>query len=318
MKRKFFHRLCDWLWNLFCFVSIVGIWPRWIEPRILRVKKKKFSIDPRLKGLKIAFFSDLHLQRSTPEALLTKILKKTEEFKPDLVLFAGDFLCYSRLECKDRFLSFFNGFSAPLGCFAVLGNHDYDQSGGLNTQQEYDLIEPGRESFVVAGMKRLFTLRTPSGVFSANLKRLGLHQELHEYIRKTPFQLLQNETVQCEYKGNRFNITGLGEYSLNMCNVDLAMQNYDRTVSGVILAHNPDAIKLLKDLPGDFIFSGHTHGGQVNLPWLWKRVTILENRNLKQGFIRWNNKNIYVTRGVGSIFTFRLFSPPEVVLLTLE
>lgn len=318
MKRKFLHRCCDWIWNLFCFVSIIGIWPRWIEPRILRVKKKKISIDSQLKGLKIALFSDLHLQGSTSDSLLKKIVKRTNEFQPDLVLFVGDFLCYSRLDNKERFLSFFNAFSAPLGCFAVLGNHDYDKNGGLNAQDEYDLIEPGRDSFVIAGMKRLFSLRTPTGIFSENLKSVNPHSELGDYIRQTPFQLLQNETVQCEYKGKRFNVTGVGEYSLNMCKVDLAFQNYDKNCSGIVLAHNPDAVKLLKDCPGDFICSGHTHGGQVNLPWLWKRVTILENRNLKKGFIRWKNKKIYVTRGVGSIFTFRLFSPPEIVLLTVE
>ena len=63
---------------------------------------------------------------------------------------------------------------------------------------------------------------------------------------------------------------------------------------------------------------GHTHGGQVNLPWFWKKFTLMENPQLKRGLVRMLDKWIYINRGVGSIMQFRWFAKPEILLLTLE
>lgn len=318
MSRKFLLTCCDLLWDLWCIVTLVGIWPRWIEPRLLFTTRLGVKLNPRLKGLKIALFSDLHLNNHTSSTLLKKITNRTREFNPDLVLFAGDFLCYSKLDCHERFQTFFNSFSAPLGCFAILGNHDYDQCVGLNDAGEYDLLPPKKQSFVVSGFKRIFKSTVPIGVHAEALSKIGIHEDLHKLLQKTPFQLLQNTTVCCDYQGVKLNVTGVGEYALNQCKPTTAFKNFDLEASGIVLAHNPDAIKLLKGFPGTMIFSGHTHGGQVNLPWIWKRLTLMENMRFKGGLFSDEEKQIYVTRGVGSVFSFRWFSPPELVLVTLE
>jgi predicted MPP superfamily phosphohydrolase len=318
MSRKFLHTLCDGLWDLWCLISVVGIWPRWIEPRSLSTTRLNVRLDPGLKGLKIVLFSDLHLHTKTPESLLKKITQKTRDFAPDLVVFVGDFLCYSKMGCHDRFHSFFNAFSAPLGCYAALGNHDYDQTVGLNEIGEYAVLPSKKQSFIISGLKRLFSTSKPTGIHSENLATVGFHRELGELLAKTPFRLLHNETVQASFKDTVFNITGVGEYTMNQCKPDIAFKEFKKDFSGIVLAHNPDAIKHLVGFPGDLILSGHTHGGQINLPWIWKKLTVLENMRFKKGSFRDEEKHIYVTRGIGSVFSFRWFSPPELVLITLE
>lgn len=318
MKVNNLNRYFDRLWDLWCLVSLIGIWPRWLEPRTLFTTKLKVAIHPDLKGLKIAFFSDLHLNEKTSARFLKKIIRKTSRFKPDLVVFAGDFLCYSRLHSKERFQSFFNSFSAPLGCFAVLGNHDYSESIGFNEQGDYDVYLPAKQSFIVSGFKRLFNRMVPSGVHSERLSALTPHAELVAMLKNTPFKLLHNQTVQREYQGVAFNITGVGEYTANKCAPKAAFENFKQSAPGIVLAHNPDALKSLRDFPGDLLLSGHTHGGQINLPWIWRKLTILEDMRHKKGLFIEEGKNIYVTRGVGSVFSFRWFSPPELVFITLE
>ncbi len=319
MNKKFIHRCCDFLWDAWCAISIVGIWPRWIEPKLLQTTRMKMQLDPRLNGLKIALFSDLHLNHKTSESLLNKISARINNFHPDLVLFAGDFLCHSTLDCEERLQKFLNTFKAPLGCYAVLGNHDYSDTAGLNANGEYDVMsERKNESFFLAGMQRLFNPIAPIGVHHPRLSKISLHESLRSLLQKTPFKLLVNESVSCEYRGAKLNVTGLGEYTMNHTLPAQAFENYAPDAKGIVMAHNPDAIRLLMPFPGDLIVSGHTHGGQVNLPWVWKKLTVMENRKWKSGFFEENDKKVYVTRGVGSVFTFRWFSPPEIVLVTVE
>lgn len=276
-------------------------------------------LDSGLKGMKIALFSDLHLNKNTSEALLRTITKRIEKFQPDLILFAGDFICHSTLSCEQRLQKFLNTFKAPLGCYAVLGNHDYSDTAGLNADGEYDVMsERKNESFFLAGMQRIFNPIAPRGVHSPRLAKISLHNELPEVLKGTPFRLLVNETVTCEYQGVKLNVTGVGEYTMNHTRPAAAFENYDSNAKGIVLAHNPDAIPLLNSYPGNVVFSGHTHGGQVNLPWVWKKLTVMENRKWKSGFFDEGDKSVYVTRGVGSVFSFRWFSPPEVVLATVE
>ncbi len=318
MKSRRLNHVFDFLWDIWCLITLVGIWPRWLEPRALFTTRLKVAIDPGLKGLKIAFFSDLHLNETSSESFLKKIIHKTQRFKPDLIVFSGDFLCYSQLHSAEKFQSFFNAFSAPLGCFAALGNHDYNQSIGFNSRGDYDLHKPEKQSFIVSGFKRLLKKLKPTGVHSDTLSALIPHSELERLLKNTPFQLLHNQTVQRVFQGEKFNVTGVGEYSAGQCDPKAAFQGFEKSFSGIVLAHNPDALKALKEYPGDLYLSGHTHGGQINLPWIWKKLTVLENMRFKKGLFVEGDKKIYVTRGVGSVFSFRWFSPPELVLITLE
>jgi hypothetical protein len=71
--------------------------------------------------------------------------------------------------------------------------------------------------------------------------------------------------------------------------------------------------------PNSLVLCGHTHGGQVNLPWMWKKFTLMENIQYKQGLHALGNGRLaYISRGVGSVLTFRWFAPPEIVCITLR
>jgi uncharacterized protein len=323
MKVPFFNKkiyLSDVLWDGWCIASIIGIWPRFIEPNLIQTTKLTLKIKklpPALAGLKVLQFSDIHLHAGIPDFFLNKLRKKIKVLAPDIIVFTGDFLCYSRLRDKVRLKKFLDSFEAPQGCYAIFGNHDYQKPVSINAMGEYDIIEH-RSSLISKGFSRIFTTTQLAKKVTLAAKETGTHPELEELLKTTPFEVLHNTCKLLSIKGSHLNICGLGEYTLGRCLPEIAFKGYDNRYPGILLAHNPDSVPLLMQFPGDIILCGHTHGGQINLPWLWKKFTLLENMQFKQGLFHLDDKWIYVNKGVGSVMQFRWFAMPEITLITLE
>lgn len=308
----------EWLWEAWCIASGVGIWPRYIEPRLLSTTHLSPSISTQIEGLKILHFTDLHWNRQFPKKLIVKIKNKIDAFKPDLILFTGDFLCRSRLENANELKLFLRSLNAPLGCFAVLGNHDYARFVTVNSKGDYDVEQKESGSIIGKGFKRLFSSTTLTGASTPEVGKIGYHEELIDLLNDTPFLLLNNQTIQVLYKGLPINICGLEDYFLGRFNPEIAFKKYLKEYPGIVLSHNPDTFRILKGYPGDLILSGHTHGGQINLPFLWKRLTRMENPQYKRGLFVLDSKWGYVNRGISSVMKFRWFAMPELTCITMR
>lgn len=312
--------LLESLWDTWCCVSIVGIWPRFIEPNLLTTTKLDFPISnlpPELEGLRILQISDLHLNPQVSQNFLDKLENKIRALEPDILVFTGDFICYGKMQDVKRLRKILSQFKAPYGSFAILGNHDYDKPVSVSPEGNYDIIDSSG-SIVQRGFKALLQERIVTGKVTDKAKAVGFQTDLLELLKSSPLTLLHNETKKIPVKGSFLNVCGLGEYMLGKCLPEEAYKNYDPEYPGIILVHNPDGIKKILGRPGDLILSGHTHGGQVNLPWMWKKFTLLEDRSLYKGLYKREGKWIYVNRGVGGVMKFRWFSPPELLLATLK
>lgn len=315
-KFALLNLLTEGLWNLWCLVSVVGIWPRFIEPNIVQISRLKISLNG-VKGIRLVHISDLHYGSHLSKFFQQKIIKRVKTLSPDVIVFTGDFLCYAKTEYLNDIQEFLNHFQAPYGCFAILGNHDYAEFISVNDQGHYDVVKV-ESSTIVRGFKRIFAPPKLTGEITHKARSVKMNEPLLFMLKKTPFKLLHNETIQLSIRQQIFNLTGLGEYSLGKCDAEEAFKNYDYNHPGIVLTHHPDSIKILKDFPGDLILSGHTHGGQINLPWLWKKFTLMENMNLIKGLVSLLNKKIYINRGLGSVMHFRWFSLPEILLIQTE
>jgi hypothetical protein len=312
----------DLLWDFWCLVSVVGIWPRFIEPRLIATTKLSIkipSLPKNLNGLKILQLSDLHFHPGIPDYFLKKMISKIRRLAPDLIVFTGDFLCCSKLVDQDRLQQTLAAMQAPFGCFAILGNHDYSEYVSINQNGDYDVSEDKKSSSITKGLKRLLNKEVSvTKKVTARAQNAALHQPLVDLLKKTPFELLHNRTTLVPIKGSHLNICGLGEHMLGRFLPEEAFQGYDHSFPGVVLTHNPDSVPHLKGFPGDLVLSGHTHGGQVNIPGMSKKFTVLENMHLKRGLKKIDGKWVYINRGIGSSMTFRCFSVPEITLLTLS
>jgi len=111
----------------------------------------------------------------------------------------------------------------------------------------------------------------------------------------------------------------------------------------VVLSHNPDTAEVLQKWRVDLQLSGHTHGGQIDLPRLGPLPQYIKPiRSMVPDFLRpiipfmadcykvvrhWEwaqgshkvgNNYLYVNRGLGTYFPGRLFCPPEVTVIELS
>jgi predicted MPP superfamily phosphohydrolase len=111
----------------------LALWALWIEPASLRVASYRLSI-PRwpaaCSGLSVAVISDLHVGSPfNGIAKLERVVAETQRAQPDLVLLAGDFVIQGvrggRFVAPEITAVKLGEIAAPLGVFAVLGNHDW-------------------------------------------------------------------------------------------------------------------------------------------------------------------------------------------------
>ncbi len=111
---------------------------------------------------------------------------------------------------------------------------------------------------------------------------------------------------------------------------DLWNEEYDPAVltrtpkdaATILLCHNPDCWDILTAFRFDLMLSGHTHGGQVCVPFVGPLILPVENRSRYAGAYYPDKQNahrmLYITRGVGHLTKIRLFCPPEVTCITLQ
>lgn len=308
------------LWDAFCTASIVGIWPRYIEPNLLFTTAIDIflrDLPKELDGFKIAQLSDLHFHKKIKDSFLRKILFKMEKFRPDLLVITGDFLCHSRLEDAFRLENFLRSLKVPYGTFAVFGNHDYSHYLKIDEEGDY-ATGPSPHSTIVKGFSRLICVKKPTGKLKPEVKNIQIHQSLKNLLENCKVRCLENQTERIKIGKAQLNITGIGEHMAARAIPAKAFKQYNLQFPGIVLVHNPDAIPSLQKFPGDLILCGHTHGGEINIPFLVDRLCTLENPQFRKGLHQLGKKNAYINRGIGGVQAFRWFSPPEFVIFTLK
>ena len=111
----------------------LGAWAFAGEPSSLRVKEYSLSLPDwpsGRAGLRIALLSDLHVGSPyQPLSKLQELVERTNAARPDLVLLAGDLVIQDvaggRFVAPEELAPVLGQLSAPLGVYAVLGNHDW-------------------------------------------------------------------------------------------------------------------------------------------------------------------------------------------------
>jgi hypothetical protein len=85
----------------------------------------------------------------------------------------------------------------------------------------------------------------------------------------------------------------------------------------IVITHNPDTFAKYKNSIPDLTISGHTHGGQIRIPFLYKRMIPCKN-DFDKGLYKQKNGKLFVTSGLGEVgLPMRLFNPPVIDILEL-
>lgn len=115
----------------------LAIWSFFIEPNLLVVHQETIQINnwpPELSGLRIALVADIHTGAPfINEKKLRQIVEVTNEQHPDLVILLGDYMSpaswHSQRVEPEITAAALRDLHAPLGVYAVLGNHDWAYNG---------------------------------------------------------------------------------------------------------------------------------------------------------------------------------------------
>ncbi len=152
----------------------------------------------------------------------------------------------------------------------------------------------------------------------------GAIREYENIMNESGFTVLQNKSQLIELtNGEVIYVTGLDDDLLGNPNIDDAFYNYSNQSSfNLLLVHEPYLIDNLLDYPYDLALSGHTHGGQIDFPFIDSSYLLnpLENKYLS-GMYTFDNQRrttLYVNNGLGtSRLPLRFMVPPEITVFTL-
>jgi hypothetical protein len=277
------------LWSLVLILVAALTYGAVIGARDLRLDRLSVhlpGLPPDLAGLRVVHLSDTHFMPSGFMRLVyEKMVAACAEASPDLILLTGDLAAGS--ENLPIAVQWFSRITAPLGIFAVLGNHDLDVT-----------------------MER----------WLLDLDTGGDPDALREPLAAAGVTLLHNEWRILDVRGRRLLIVGIGDAS---CGLDDLVEALDGAPSDVdltiFLSHSPDIF----DRPGleraDLVLCGHTHAGQMMLPGigpLW--APVWRGRRRGAGLLSLGEVVAHVSRGVGATWPARLGAPPQVALLDLQ
>lgn len=306
--------LTDWI----CFASFVGLWPRFIEPKWLKIQTLALCL-PRLpyafQGFKIAHLSDLHLNDRSSLSLLSKVKTALQAYEPDLICFTGDFLCYSQLPQDSKLKQILQTWVHIAPVVACLGNHDYcsyvTQRNGLPQ------IKQSPSPFLIRALKRLMCRRRHTQAQDCLRHNLKANDQLVATLKEIGVNLLQNNSFEIFRGSQKLSILGLED--LWACSQGLlATPSMAEVKAHIILAHNPDTIELLHHMPPALVLSGHTHGGNINLPWISQKMRSVCDSSRLSGLHRVQAHRLYINRGLGNPYPLRLFARPELTFIELR
>lgn len=193
-----------------------------------------------------------------------------------------------------------------LGADAIVCTGDYVRS--RNTRSEIDRVWP-----------ILAQLHAPQGVYSV----LGNHDHWADanrsiYWLERSGQNLRHKAITIEHGQDRLWIGGAGDFMEDRLEIDQAFAAADENDCKILLSHNPDSVDSDYSTRLSLVISGHTHGGQVVLPFIGPPVLPVENRIYTSGLIQTTKTPVFISRGIGwSIYPVRFNCTPEIALLEL-
>lgn len=167
----------------------------------------------------------------------------------------------------------------------------------------------------------LAALRAPLGVLAV----LGNHDwwnngpEVRAAFEARGLQVLDDEARRIEFHGASFCLLGLRDETQRVRTPGRELDLRLPALPLIVLMHQPDIFAEFDARPS-LTLAGHTHGGQVDLPLLGRRIVPSRfGARYAAGHIVEEGRHLFVTTGVGtSIWPVRFRVPPEIALLTLR
>ena len=270
------------------------VWEYWVAP-MGRIRVTGYHVQsPAWEGdsVTVALVSDIHaIAPGMGSDRIARVVARANALGADLILLLGDYVRAHRLGrplSEGAVAQGLAGLAAPLGVYAVLGNHDWQEDRAAYRRQ--------------AGPVAMGTA----------LERVGI-------------PVLENEATLIERPGGAFWLAGLGDQRAFRTRPRRGVDDLAATLRAIgpegpaiLMGYEPD---FFPEVPARVALtvSGHTHGGQIRV---FGRTPVVPSRfgsRYVYGHIREEGRDLVVSGGLGcSSLPLRLGVIPEIVLVRLS
>lgn len=268
-------------------VALVGVAGRDKENlEVVRQGVALPGLPSEMRGMRLAVIADLHRGPYNSMDFLARVMDTVTAERPDLVLLPGDFVQISGEYFADA-AELVARLRPRIGLLGTLGNHDH-----------WEGLHLARTLLPQAGLRLLDNDR----VF-----------------------LTANGGLVDEAPARGLCLGGVGDLWEDRTDLAAALRDAPADMPRLLLSHNPDFVETGPLTTGalrarvDLQISGHTHGGQVNVPGVG--VPFVPSRfgnRYSAGLVQGPAWPVYVNRGIGTtILPLRLRVRPEITLFTL-
>jgi predicted MPP superfamily phosphohydrolase len=271
---------------------------------ITEIKISVPKLPTEFENYKIVQLTDLHFGKSTSESHINKTFQLTNELNPDLVCVTGDLIQLSRLAVDRKVIELF----------------------GPNAAKWREHQQAVREKTIKLG--ELFqTIQCRDGIVGV----FGNHdykEGIRHFRKNIQIRWLVNDCFEIKRGQESILISGVDDYRKGKPNLKrITNLLSDKESFRLLLSHNPDiALHAEQELihKHDLVLAGHTHGGQICLPFWGPIITRTKQKKHIKGLSYHKSPNnlttpFYTSHGIGcGLVDLRLFCPAEIVVVKLH
>jgi hypothetical protein len=275
------------------------------EPYRPVFRRHRLDLPADWPDLSVVHISDLHVRASDPRLLKAQKAALSKIEQPDLVCVTGD-MCEKVADIQ-LVVELLQQVQPRLGTFVVLGNHEHNAALPMQLKIQHR-----------GGWRKLLT--TLLHAFSPLLRSDG-NEEGHamaDALRTAGVTVLHNQGQRVfDEHGRSLWIAGCDSAWAGHADMQAAMGGRRPDEPCLALIHEPDLAFDAETQGADLILAGHTHGGQVRIPFFGAPFTLrMDARiDIAAGFQRIEAALLHITTGLGHTIPLRFGCPPEVVWL---
>ena len=232
-------------------------------------------------GMRIVQISDIHFQEFSEAFYVKDVVAQVNALRPDMVVLTGDYITIGPLP---------RHFAARWSyeCAALLQ--------AIQCPLRYAVL--GNHDAVVN--------------MAVVTDALSTHN----------IPVLANRYLPIERDGRRFWLGGVSDASVGLARIEeavppSAIRNGEPVI---LLAHEPDYVDTVVQHGGvDLMLSGHTHGGQIRIPFMKPHFLPHLGKKYVEGHFQIGPTQLYVNRGIGTVMLpMRIRCRPEITVHTLS
>lgn len=259
----------------------------YVEPYWVKVRVQPILFNKIKQPLRVVVVGDWHIRPGKGAWFIKREVQKIAKLKPDLIIMTGDFLFFDDFDKFADDLRALTALPKIAPTITVLGNHDYG-------------------------------IGDPTGSFLYT----DSHREISQILAEGGVKVLADNYERIKIKNTDIEIAGFDETWLKYKNRKNIIDGFDPSAElKIAVSHNPEAA--FEDIASkfDLMITGHTHGGQVRLPFIGALVdagTMLPKKEYGK-YITNHAPPIFNTVGIGESGPhLRFWNRPEIAVLDIK